>query len=196
MQNRVSTKTNVKWRYQKHDWALKASDLPRHLCVWEYRGKCPLKHILILYFRRFSSCQPLWISNVHIWNVSFSFQNYCWVQRKKTFVLVMGYRIERWTRVPDCKQGVLFDVGLLLGLQLPLRTVLDWSLCARQSGDGVGCLRLSWIPPWAVVICLKMRRKCYHSWDTELGLFLHPNLFLECSVQDFVLRCLPYHSIL
>lgn len=64
-------------------------------------------------------------------------------KEKRRFVLVMGYRTERWMQVPDCKQVVLFDVGLLPGLQLLLRTVFDWSLCARHSRDGVGCLLLS-----------------------------------------------------
>jgi len=92
-------------------------------------------------------------------------------KQKRRVVLVMGYRIERWIRVPGYKQVVLSDVCLLPRLWLLLRAVISWSLCARQSRDGVGCCHWSWTPPWRVVIRLKVRRNCCHSWDTELGLF-------------------------
>lgn len=64
-------------------------------------------------------------------------------KEKRWVFLVVEYRIARWMQVPGCKQVVLFNVCLLPGRQLLLHAVFDWSLCARHSRDGVGCLHLS-----------------------------------------------------
>ena len=103
------------------------TELPACFAVWGYSSKRPWKHILIIYLRRFSSCTPLWISAVHIWNGRlFFYHNYYHTQQRRALCLcsmVQSWKVDAsaWPRASVSCGSLLPLCGLCVRIIESLR---------------------------------------------------------------------------
>ena len=117
-------------------------------------------------------------------------------KQKRRVVLVMGYRIERWIRVPGYKQVVLSDVCLLASplVAAPCRHQLVFVRQAEQRWRWMLPLKLN--PTLKSCDTLKGEKELLSQLGYRTRALLAPKLVSCMRHSGLRQRCLHYRSIL